>query len=323
MRNASLSRRRVLGAALAAVAPIAFGQEAGFPDRPIRFIVGYAAGGGVDTMARILAQRLSAVLGQSVIVENRGGVAGMIAADAVARSPADGYTLLYGESALLIAPQLQKTQIDPLKAFAPVAGAFQSRLMIVANNKVPASNPKELIALLKDNPGRYSYGTSGVGTVHHLGFELMKARADVSITHIPYRGASQIIPNVINGELAIGVVSAATAIPQARSGRLKAIASMSTTMPGAEDVPLVSEVLPGFDVAPRQMLLAPAGTPAQVVERLSAAVRTVLARPELAQSAAQQGVTPAYMAPDALARDLERESSDWSRVIKAQKIKAE
>lgn len=159
MNHISISRRAVLCAALAAGTSLASAQESTFPNRPIRFLVGYAAGGGVDTMARIVAQRLGTALGQSVIVENRGGAASMIAADVVAKAPADGYTLMYGESALLIAPLLRKTPLDPLKALVPIAGTFQSRLMIVASSKVPAANPRELVALLKANPGRYSYGT--------------------------------------------------------------------------------------------------------------------------------------------------------------------
>ena len=306
MNHISISRRAVLCAALAAGTSLASAQESTFPNRPIRFLVGYAAGGGVDTMARIVAQRLGTALGQSVIVENRGGAASMIAADVVAKAPADGYTLMYGESALLIAPLLRKTPLDPLKALVPIAGTFQSRLMIVASSKVPAANPRELVALLKANPGRYSYGTSGVGTVHHLGFELMKSKTDAFVIHIPYRGASQIVPDVISGELPIGVVSAAAAVPHVRAGKLKAIATMSTRMPGAEEVPPLSDALPGFNVGPRQMLLAPAGTP-----------------PEVAEAATKQGVSPAYMAPDLLAKDLQRESSDWMKVVNAQKISAE
>jgi tripartite-type tricarboxylate transporter receptor subunit TctC len=288
-------------------------------------MVGYAAGGGVDAMARMLAQRLPALLGQQVIVDNRAGASGMIAADAVAKSAVDGYTLLMGESALLIAPHLNaKTPLDPLKAFAPVAGVFLAPLMIVANNDVKATNPKELVALLKANPGRLSYATSGVGTVHHLGFEMMKAKTNTFIVHIPYRGAAQIMPDVISGQVPIGVVSAAAGMAQARSGRLRAVAMMNTAkLPGAENVAPLADALPGFDVAPRLMLLAPAGTPAAVVERLNDAVRTVLASADLVQAAAQQGAVPAYMAPGPLATDLARESVEWARLIKAQKITAD
>lgn len=320
----SLTRRALLAAVLAAAAPLASAQS-DFPNKPIRLMVGYNAGGGVDALARMLSSRLPAILGQQVVVENRAGATGMIAADLVARSAPDGYTLLMGETGLLVAPYLQaKSPIDPLKALVPVAGTFIAPLMIVASNDLPARNPKELVELLKKNPGKYSYATSGVGTVHHLGFELMKARTGAFIVHVPYRGASQIVPDVISGQVPIGVVSAAAGLAQAKAGKLRAIALMNTDkLAGAENVPAMADALPGFDVAPRLMLLAPAGTPADIVAKLDAAVRKVLASADLAQAAALQGAIPAYMEPAALGREMQRESASWSRIITAQKITAQ
>jgi tripartite-type tricarboxylate transporter receptor subunit TctC len=319
----ALGRRTLLACALALAAPLASAQT--YPAKPIRLLVGYAAGGGVDAMARMLALRLPPLLGQQVVVENRAGASGVIAADVVAKSPPDGYTLLVGESALLIAPYLQsRTNLDPIKSLTPVAGLFLAPLMIIAGNDVPATNPKELIRLLKANPGKYSYATSGVGTVHHLGFEMMKAQTGTFVLHIPYRGASQIVPDVIGGQVPLGVVSAAAGMAQAKSGKLRAVAMMSRAkLAGAENVPPLADALPGFDMAPRLFLLAPAGTPAAVVEKLNDAVRTVLASSDLAQAAAQQGAIPAYMASGPLAVDMVRESADWARIIKAQKISAE
>jgi tripartite-type tricarboxylate transporter receptor subunit TctC len=319
----AVRRRTLLACALAAAAPLASAQS--YPSKPIRLLVGYAAGGGVDAMARMLALRLPPLMGQQVVVENRAGASGVIAADVVAKSPPDGYTLLVGESALLIAPYLQaRTTVDPIKSLMPVAGLFLAPLMIVAGNSVPATNPKELIRLLKANPGKYSYATSGVGTVHHLGFEMMKAQTGTFVLHIPYRGAAQIVPDVISGQVPLGVVSAAAGMAQAKAGRLRAIAMMSTTkLAGAENVPPLAQAMPGFDMAPRLFLLAPAGTPAPVVEKLNEAVRAVLASPDLAQAAAQQGAIPAYMASGPLAADMVRESAEWARIIKAQKISVE
>ena len=324
--EASLGRRRrraVVALAFALAWPLAGAQ--GYPSRPIRLLVGYAAGGGVDATARMLAQRLPAVLGQQVVVENRAGASGLIAADAVARSAPDGYTLLMGESGMLITAQLQpRANLDPLKAFTPVAGTFIAPLMIVVNNALPAADPKQLVALLKANPGKYAYATSGVGTVHHLGFEMLKARTAAFVVHIPYRGAAQILPDVISGQVPIGVVSAAAGLAQARSGKVRPIAMMSTgKLAGAENVPAMAEALPGFDVAPRLMLMAPAGTPAAVVERLNEAVRSVLESPDLAQAAAQQGVIPSYLSATQLAGTLAQESADWGRLITAQKINAD
>lgn len=223
----------------------------------------------------------------------------MIAADAVARSAPDGYTLLMGESGMLVAAQLQAlSSLDPL------------------NNGLPAANPGELVALLKASPGKYAYATSGVGTVHHLGFEMLKARTGAFIVHIPYRGAAQILPDVISGQVPVAVVSAAAGLAQARAGKVRAIALMNTgKLPGAENVPAMADALPGFDVAPRLMLLAPAGTPPAVVDRLNAAVRSVLESPELAQAAAQQGAIPAYLPSAQLAGALAQESADWGRLI--------
>lgn len=320
---AMTTRRTVIACALALTTPFAGAQA--FPDRPIRLMVGYAAGGGVDAIARMLAQRLPAVLGQQVVVENRAGASGVIAADTVANSRPDGYTLLLGESSLLIAPHLQtRATFEPLKALKPVAGAFVAPLMIVTNNNLPAATPQELIVLLKSNPGKYSYATSGVGTVHHLGFEMMKSRIGAFVVHIPYRGASQIMPDVISGQVPIGVVSAAAGMAQAKSGRLRAVAMMNTgKLAGAENVPAMADALSGFNMAPRLFVAAPAGTPAAVVARLDEAVRTVLASADLARAAALQGAIPAYMASGPLVADLERESADWIKVIKTQKIATE
>lgn len=321
MQGFFVRRRSVLAGALALAAPWVRAQSA-FPSRPVRLLVGYAAGGGVDAMARMLAARLPDVLGQTVIVENRAGASGTIAADLVARSPADGYTLLLGESALLIAPHLgMRLGFDPLRSFTPVAGTFQAPLMIVANESVQASTPLEFIALLKANPGRYSYATPGIGTVQHLGMEIVKARAGVYVVHIPYRGASQVIPDVISGQVPFAVVSAAAGLAQARGGKLKAIAMMNTArLPGAEQVPPLANALPGFDIAPRVFVLAPAGSPPALVARLSEAIRSVVTSPELAQMAAQQGAIPAYSPPAELAKDMAAESVGWARVIRQQNV---
>jgi tripartite-type tricarboxylate transporter receptor subunit TctC len=324
--RAAISRRAALVAAasLALAAPFAQAQQ-NYPNKPIRLLVGYSAGGGVDALSRMLAQRLSTVLGQQVVVENRTGATGMIAADLVARAAPDGYTLLMGESGLLIAHILQaKSPVDPLKSLTPVAGTFIAPLMIVANNDVPAKTPKELLTLLKANPGRYSYATSGVGTVHHLGFELLKAQSGSFVTHIPYRGAAQIVPDVISGQVPIGVVSAAAGLAQSKSGKLRAIGMMNTApLAGGENVPAMADALPGFNVAPRLMLMAPVGTPAAILEKVNEAARTVLASADLAQAAAQQGAIPAYMEPAQLAPEMQRESARWASIIKAQKISAE
>jgi tripartite-type tricarboxylate transporter receptor subunit TctC len=325
------TRRAMIVAASLWLPAAAFGQAAsssagaGFPSRPIRLLVGYSAGGGVDAMARLLAPRLSAQLGQQVLVDNRAGAAGSIAADFVAKAAPDGYTLFLGDSATLIAQYMQaKLPFDPIRSFAPVAGVFSMPLVIVTSNDFPARTPRELVAALKANPGRYSFGTSGVGTVQHLGFEMLKAQTGAFVVHIPYRGAAQIVPDVISGQVPIGVVSATAAMAQAKAGKLRAVAIMSPVkLAGAEDLQSLSTALPGFDVAPRLFLLAPAGLPQPIADRLGEAVRVVMAAPDLASIAAAQGAVPAYVPASALGASLAEESARWRQVIRSQKITAE
>ncbi len=313
-------RRSVLLAVLLGLTVIAKAQT--YPIKPVHIVVGYSAGGGVDAMARLLAPYLATQLGQPVVVENRAGAAGLIAGEAVAKAAPNGYTLLLGESAMLIAPYLQSNlSFDPIKSFVPVAGLFNSPLMIVAGNEVTAKNAKELILMLKANPGKYSYASSGVGTVQHLGFEMFKRQTGAFVVHVPYRGAAQILPDVIGGQIPLGVVSATSAIAQTKAGKLVPIAMMSSVnLPGAENVAPLSDTLPGFSVAPRLMLLAPVGTPAGVVERLSEAVRVSLSNPIVMKSANALGAIPAFLSSAELAIDLTRESAGWAKIIKDQKI---
>ena len=212
MKVFALPTRRCLPLGALAVATAAPAVAQDYPTRPVRLFVGYSAGGGMDAVARLIAPALGAQLGQQVVVENRPGAAGLLAAGAMARSPADGYALLLGESGLLIAQHLQpRAGFDPLKDFAPIGGLFNLPLMIVSRPDFAASSPRTLIDELKAHPGKYAYATSGVGTVHHLGMEMLKGRSGAFVLHIPYRGASQIVPDIIGGQVPLGVVSAAVA----------------------------------------------------------------------------------------------------------------
>lgn len=319
-RRQALRAATALGLAGLLAAPMAWAQK--YPDKPIRLIVGYSAGGGVDAVARLLSARLPAVLGQQVLVENRTGATGLIAADLVAKAPPDGYTLMMGDSALLIAKLLQpKIAIDPLTSFKPVAGAFVSPLMIVTGNDFPAKTPAEFVAQLKANPGRFSFATSGVGTVQHLGFEMLKQSTGSFVVHVPYRGAAQIVPDVIGGQMPIGVVSATAAMAQSKAGKLRAVALMnSAKLEGAESIAPLADALPGFDVAPRIFVLAPAGTPNEIVDRFSAAVKTVLDAPDAGTAAAAQGTLRAYATPAQLGKDMAEETVRWKRIITEQRI---
>lgn len=312
-----------LAGAFSLATPMAWAQK--YPDKPIRLVVGYSAGGGVDAVARLLGVRLSAALGQQVLVENRTGATGLIAAEFVAKAPPDGYTLMMGDSALLIAKLLQpKIGIDPLTSFKPVAGAFISPLMIVTGNDFPAKTPDELVKEIKAHPSRYSYATSGVGTVQHLGFEMLKQATGSTVVHVPYRGAAQIVPDVIGGQIPIGVVSATAGMAQAKAGKLRALALMNTApLEGVEGVAPLADALPGFDVAPRIFVLAPAGTPNDVVDRLSAAVKSVLEAPEAGTAAATLGTLRAYATPAQLGKDMAAETVRWKKIISDQHIVVE
>ncbi|KAF1070348.1 tripartite tricarboxylate transporter substrate-binding protein [Variovorax sp.] len=322
-RRQALRVATALGLAGLLASPVAWAQK--YPDKAIRLIVGYSAGGGVDAVARLLSARLPAVLGQQVLVENRTGATGLIAADLVAKAPPDGYTLMMGDSALLIAKLLQpKIAIDPLTSFKPVAGAFVSPLMIVTGNDFPAKTPAEFVAQLKANPGRFSFATSGVGTVQHLGFEMLKQSTGSFVVHVPYRGAAQIVPDVIGGQVPIGVVSATAAMAQSKAGKLRAVALMnSAKLEGAESIAPLADALPGFDVAPRIFVLAPAGTPNEIVDRFSAAVKTVLDAPDAGTAAAAQGTLRAYATPAQLGKDMAEETVRWKRTITEQRIVAD
>ena len=319
---ARLGRRMFILACMYALPGAASAQSPPYPDRPIRLLVGYPAGGGVDAVARLLAPRLQSDLGQAIVVENRTGASGAIAADVVAKAAPDGYTLFVGESSTLIAPYLQiKLPFDPVKSFSPVAGLFRLPLMIIANNDFKSSAPKDMVAALKAEPGRYAYGSPGIGTVQHLAFELFKARSGTSVVHIPYWGATQIIPDVNSGQVALGVVTAGSVMPQVKAGRVKAIALMGPDkLPGVAGIPSLADQFPGFDAAPRIYLFAPARTPGAIVERLGSAIQKAMADPTLAAAAAQQGAVAAFLPPGALAIKLADESQAWSTVIAEQKI---
>ena len=199
-----------------------------YPNKPIRLVVGYPAGGGADALARLLATRLSDSLGQQVVVDNRPGASSAIASDNVAKSAPDGYTLYFADSAMLVVPSLSpKAGYDALKSFTPVSGVVTLPLVLMANPAIGANSLDGVIKLVQSNPGKFNYGSPGVGTIQHLAMELLKQRANLFIVHIPYRGAAPIIPDLISGQISFGVISAGPALAQAKSGKINAIAITS------------------------------------------------------------------------------------------------
>ena len=319
-----LTRRLVaLATLLALVAPAAWAQA--YPAHSIRLMVGYPAGGGMDGVGRILAQKLGERLGQSVLVDNRPGASGMLAADAVAKAAPDGYTLLLGETGLLIAPSISsKVPVDPVKSFTPITNICALPLTFVVTNDFPARDMQEFIAALKAAPGKYTYGSPGIGTVQHFAFEQFKRAVGVDVRHIPYKGGSTMVPDLIAGRIDIGILSSSAAVGNVRAGKMRAIAVTSTQrVSNLPEVPTVAEVVPNFDAAPRIFLMGPAGLPPKITAQLAAAVMAALEAKDLQESFVNQGATVTPAAGGDFRAAIVAEMERWSAIARVIGIKPE
>jgi tripartite-type tricarboxylate transporter receptor subunit TctC len=309
---------------LMAVLPVpVHGQN--YPSRPVRFVVGYPAGGGVDTLARIVSQKLGDKLGQQVIVDNRPGAGGTLAADTVANAPADGYTFYFAESAILIAPAIYaKVAYDPVKSFTPVSRIGVVPLALVAHPSFAANDTRGAIAALKAKPGQF-YGAPGLGTVQHLAGELFKRSASVDMQDVQFKGATPALTALIANEVPLAIVSVAPALSQAANGGLKIIGVTSAgRVPTAPDVPAISETLPGFDAVPNVFLLAPTQTPSAIVTTMDNAVQAVIEDQGVRSAFDKQGATAAGPGtPKALGDAIAREVQQWATVAKAAGVKLE
>ncbi|HYN13145.1 MAG TPA: tripartite tricarboxylate transporter substrate-binding protein [Burkholderiales bacterium] len=296
-----------------------------YPSRPVRMLVGFPPGGAMDAVARVLSPQLSNLLGQQFVVENRAGAAGAIAADALVKALADGYTLLLAESGTLIVPSMNpNAAYDPVRQFAPVAGACALPLAFVVTPGFPARNVPELIAALKADPGKHSYASPGIGTLQHLAFELFRRQAGVDAVHVPYKGASAMMPDLMSGQVAIAVISATVAIPQSKSGKIRTLAvTTPQRLPTAMDVPALAETLPGFNAAPNVFVVAPVGTPPAIVQRLAAAVRKAVSSKDVEEHFARLGATPLPLGSEELGAQIVREVKQWAAVVKDAGIKIE
>jgi tripartite-type tricarboxylate transporter receptor subunit TctC len=312
----------LLTAMAAVLAAPAFAQT--FPAKPIHMLVGYSAGGGADALARIVAAKMSSELGQQVLVDNRPGAGGNIAADALAKAAPDGHTIMFADSALLIAPSIYaKLTFDVLKSFAPVGAAVATPLVVMVNPAVPAKTTQELIALLRANPAKYSYGSPGIGTVHHLAMELFKKQAGVNMLHVPYKGASAIVPDLISGQIPIGIMSASPALAQAKGGKLRPIALTSRVNVRGADWPALADTLPGFDASPLLFVIAPAATPQGVISQLNAALKSTLSAREVIEGVANQGAQTDYSTAQELGKRMVEELRKWAQVAKDSGAKLE
>ena len=296
-----------------------------YPTRPVRLLVGYPAGGGMDTIARLLAPELAKALGQPFIIENRPGASGGVAAEALAAAPADGYVLMVAESGTLALPAVNpKVSFDPVRQFAPVGGICILPMVFVVHPDFPARNTQELIATLKASPGKYSYASPGVGTLQHLSFELFRRAAGVSALHVPYKGANAMMPDLMSGQVSIGVLSATATQGPAKAGKIRALAVTSLKrLPIAPEWPTLAETLPGFQAAPSVFLVAPAGTPAAVIQRVAGPTRAAVASKALEESFAKQGATPTPSSPQELGAQIADEVRRWAAVVRDAGIKVE
>jgi len=294
-----------------------------YPARPVRMLVGYAPGGGMDTISRVLAPKLSEALGQQFVIENRPGASGGVAAEALVGSAPDGYVLMVAESGTLALPSVNpRVTFDPLRQFAPVGGVCMLPMAFVVNAAFPAASTRELIAVLKASPGKYSYASPGVGTLQHLAFELFKRSAGVEALHIPYKGASAMMPDLMSGQVPIGVISSLAAMGPSKAGKIRTLAVTSPQrLPSAPDWPAMAETLPGFSAAPNVFVVAPAGTPGAVIQRVSNAIRVAVTARDVQETFAKQGATPTPGTPEQLRAQIAEEFRRWAVVVKDAGIK--
>ena len=318
MRFAALFATILLAALPAAAA------EDDYPNHTVRIVVPFAPGGSTDVVARILADKLQGELKQSFVVENRAGAGGNIGADMVAKSNPDGYTLLMGTTGVLaINNYLYKDMpFDPQRDFAPVSYTSLITNILVVNANVPAKNVADLVALAKAKPGELTFASSGAGSSTHLSAELFKSMAGVDIVHVPYKGSSQAITDLMAGHVTMLVDNAPSSLPYVQQGKLRALAVTSLKrMPGLPDVPTLDEAgVKGYESLSWSGIVAPAATPKPVIAKLNAAIERVLAMPDVRKKFADLGVDPVGGPPEAFARHIRAESEKWGRVVKAANI---
>jgi tripartite-type tricarboxylate transporter receptor subunit TctC len=311
-------------ALVATTAPVA-AQD--YPSRPITLIVPYSAGGGNDLMARTAAEKMSKALGQQIVIENRGGAGGSIATRQVAKAEPDGYTLgLGGTGTLAIDPTLYpNVGYDPRKDFSAVGLIATSGLVICVHPSLPARSIPELIALAKQEPGKLNYASAGTGSGIHLGTEYFASLAGIKLTHIPYKGSSPALTDLVGGHVAIYFSSLPPAVALVKEGKVRALAvTGARRSPILPDVPTVAEAaLPGYEAVLHYGIVAPAGTPRPIIEKLSAALRAAVMSDDLKSRLADDGAEPLPSSPEEYAADIDREETKWSAIVKMSGAKAE
>jgi tripartite-type tricarboxylate transporter receptor subunit TctC len=309
------------------LALVSLPAAAQYPAKPIRMVVPFPPGGATDIVARVVADKLTQALGQSVVVENRPGAGGTIGSDVVAKAPADGYTLLMATTSThAVAPSLYaKLPYDPLKDFAPIANVASSPLILVVSSSLPVTSVRELIAYAKANPGKLSYASSGNGTVNHLTGEMLKGAIGADLVHVPYKGSALAFPDVMEGRVPLMFDYAISMLPQIKSGKLRplAVTSLKRTVTMPDTPTLDASGLPGFESILWVGLFAPPGTPREIVARINAEVGKLLQLPDVKEKFAQQGADPVGGSPEQFAAAIRSDIAKWGKIVKDSGAKAD
>jgi tripartite-type tricarboxylate transporter receptor subunit TctC len=330
-RTGSVRAVRTLACALTATMAAAFATDLSaqtYPTKPVRIVVPFPPGGATDVLGRLLSDKLTARLGQQVVIENKPGAGGSIGATLVAQSPADGYTLFIGSNpGFTSAPPLGKdVGYDPIRDFAPITMLATQSFLLNLHGSVPFGSVKELVAYAKQQPGKLSYASPGVGSPHHLGMELFKLRAGIDLVHVAYRGGAPAMQDVVAGQVPIMFGSYVIAGPHLQTGKLKAIgASGAKRVVQAPDIPTIAEQgYPGFDVTTWFGLFAPAGAPAGAIKRLADDAQAALALADVKERFLTVGLDPApVLSPETFAARVKDDVATWTKVVKDANIKAE
>jgi tripartite-type tricarboxylate transporter receptor subunit TctC len=314
---------RLLAALALAWANAALAQ--GYPSHPIRMIVPWPPGQATDVAARMVSEKLSPVLGQPIVIDNKPGAGGVLGCEQAAKSAADGYTLVAGSSGpISISPNVQKVAYSPLRDFTGVSLVAVNPFVLVVNPSIPAHDVKELIALLKANPGKYSFASSGSGATSHLMSVLFNSMAGVNAVHVPYKGSSQSITDVVNGQIAYTIETVPAVAGLAKAGKLRMLGVTSTKRAEAlPEVPTIAETLPGYEMFGWIGVMAPAGTPRNVVERLSSETRKIMQDPEIKKRFLAAGMEPAGNTPAEFADFMKKQNDRYAAIVKQAGVKAD
>ena len=291
---------------------------ADYPQRPIRLIVPFAAGGGLEITARSIGQKLTEKRGQSIVIDNRPGAATIVGSEIAAKASPDGYTLLMITTTFAINPSLYgKLPYDPVREFAPVTQINSVPNILVVNPSIPAHTVRELIALAKAKPGQLNYASAGSGTSPHLAAELFKTMAGIEMTHIPYKGIPPAVTDVIAGRVTMLMTTTISAAPHVKSGRLRALAITSPKRLAAmPDVPAIGETVPGYEADAFQGMVAPAGVPKEIVRQLADDIAAIVRLPDIRERIIADGAEPIGSTPEAFSIFLKKEMLKWGKVVK-------